>query len=75
MNKSILLKSSTPRRYPAMEEKTTLTANPALVICLKSAVIFFIEIFSAGVSNLFKLFECAKVMVKKRFDKKRNYKK
>lgn len=32
-----------PRRYPAIEENTTLTAKPALVISLKSVAIFFKE--------------------------------
>ena len=35
--------SSNPKRYPAIEENTTLTANPALVISLKSVVIVFSE--------------------------------
>ena len=37
-------KSGTPNIYPAKEEKTTLTARPALVIALKSMNIDFIEI-------------------------------
>ena len=32
--------SLNPNKYPAIEEKTTLTASPALVISLKSLKIF-----------------------------------
>lgn len=67
----MLLKSSTPRRYPAIEENTTLIAKPAFVICLKSEVIFFIETFSVGVFKFSDYLNGAKVMVRKRFDKKR----
>ncbi len=68
----MLLKSSTPRRYPAIEENTTLIAKPAFVICLKSEVIFFIETFSVGVFKFSDYLNGAKVMVRKRFDKKIN---
>lgn len=67
----MLLKLSTPRRYPAIEENTTLIAKPAFVICLKSEVIFFIETFSVGVFKFSDYLNGAKVMVRKRFDKKR----
>ena len=54
-------KSGMPNIKPAMDEKTTLIASPALVIALKSLYIDFIEIvfdamFNAKVYLLYKKF-------------------
>lgn len=61
-----------------MDEKTTLTAKPAFVISLKSVTIAFMEIGVAVAFNAEFICICktaAKVLYRKRFDKKTNHKK
>jgi len=61
-NNNNVLKSTTsaPRRYPAIEEKTTLTANLILVISLKLdiAEVIVIDELVLLKSNLIYGFEC-----------------
>ena len=61
-----------------MDEKTTLTANPAFVISLKSVTIVLMEIGVAVAFNaefIFLYKTSAKVLYRKRFDKKTIHKK
>ena len=77
INQSNVRISGTPNKNPAIDEKTTLIAKPALVIALKSIYIDFMEIELVVLLKVcllyFKTF--AKVVYQKGIDKKQFIKK
>lgn len=44
---------STAKRYPAIDEKTTLKDRPTLVSCLKSDTSVFVAIFLSEITDEF----------------------
>lgn len=72
INKVIQLKGcalSKPNKYPAIEEKSTLIAKPALVISLKSKKIDFSVNVAEVLNPMVFMKTCAKVVYQKGLDK------